>query len=115
MMFNIIYYSLPAVAWTSSKLFPASKPSICEDISRETPTAIIKPVPPMARELFDPNTPDKVNTTGKAAMNANANAPMHVTLLTTLRTYLSVSLPGRMPGMYEPFLRKLFARFSGSI
>ena len=60
---------------------------------------MISPVPPMASELLLPNSPDKLSTTGNAAMNVSAKAPIHVTRLTTFLTYLSVSLPGRTPGI----------------
>ena len=76
---------------------------------------MINPVPPMASEELLPKIPLNVKTTGRAAIKARAIAPMHVTRLTTFLTYLSVSLPGRTPGIYEPFLRKFSASFSGSI
>ena len=67
--------------------------------SRATPTTMMRPVPPSARLESLPNTPLKVKMTGSALINVNEQAPISVILFKTLRTYFSVSIPGRIPGM----------------
>lgn len=82
-----------------SYFLPANKPLTWLFNSIATPTAIINPVPPNAREESLPNTPLKVRITGKLAINARDIAPIHEILLTTFLMYLSVSFPGLIPGI----------------
>ena len=72
--------------------------SIGKEIGREI-DFVINLHAPKASEESPPKILVSVSITGNPAMNARAIAPIHVTLFTTLRTYLSVSLPGRIPGM----------------
>ena len=64
---------------------------------------------------LSPNPDTAVNIVGSAAIIAMNIAPKNVILAKTFEIYFLVSLPGRIPGMYPPFLFKFLLNSSGLI
>ena len=66
-------------------------------VTAPTPTTINNPVPPIVTLLGKPENFE--NTIGKPAIITKKRVPTTVKRLIILETYLTVSLPGRIPGI----------------
>src|SRR5690606_4815373 len=78
--------------------------SICFIVSSATPTTISSAVPPKYRLGMFVNS---LKNTGSTEIAARNSAPARVRRISTRSRYSVVGRPGRIPGMYPPYLRRL--------